>query len=77
MLSSVLRSENAIQINIEIMRVFARLRSVLKENEDLRKDVLELDKKLNSVFQFLLKKLEELSLERNKPRNPIGFKVKN
>ena len=43
MLSSVLRSENAIQINIEIMRVFARLRSVLKENEDLRKDVLELD----------------------------------
>jgi hypothetical protein len=76
MLSSVLRSENAIQINIEIMRVFARLRSVLKENEDLRKEVGELDKKLNSVFKFLLEKLEALTHEKNKPRNPVGFKIK-
>ena len=77
MLSSVLRSEAAIQINIEIMRAFARLRSILRENQDLKREIGELDKKLNSAFEFLLKKLKALTYEKNKPRNPVGFKIKN
>ena len=75
MLSSVLRSEKAIQINIEIMRAFARYRAFLKENEELREEIKALDDKLNHAFKFLLEKLDALHQGKNKPRNPIGFKT--
>jgi hypothetical protein len=73
MLSSVLRSEKAIQINIEIMRAFARYRALLRENEDLKKEIIKLDAKLNQAFKFLLDKLDALHQKTNEPRNPIGF----
>lgn len=74
MLSSVLRSEKAIQMNIEIMRAFARYRALLKENETLKKEIQKLDAKLNQAFQFLLDKLDALHQRENRPRKPIGFK---
>ena len=74
MLSSVLHSEKAININIEIMRAFARYRSFLRENEELKKEILNLDSKLNKAFQFLLDRLDALHQKANEPRNPIGFK---
>ena len=58
MLSSVLRSEKAIQINIEIMRAFARYRSLLLENEEMRKEIVALDNKLTQSFKFLLEKID-------------------
>jgi hypothetical protein len=73
MLSSVLHSEKAIKINIEIMRAFARYRSLLRENEDLRKEIMKLDAKLNQSFRFLLDKLDALHQKANKPRKPIGY----
>ena len=54
MLFSVLRSEKAIKINIEIMRAFARYRSIIRENENLRKEINDLDEKLNSCLNFYL-----------------------
>jgi len=75
MLSSVLRSEKAIQINIEIMRAFARYRALLRENEELKKEILKLDAKLNKAFKFLLDKLDALHQKKNTPRNPIGYKT--
>ncbi len=75
MLSSVLRSEKAIKINIEIMRAFARYRSLLRENEDLKKEILKLDAKLNQAFRFLLDRLDALHQKANEPRKPIGFKT--
>jgi hypothetical protein len=75
MLSSVLSSEKAIKMNIEIMRAFARYRALLRENEDLKKEILKLDAKLNQAFRFLLGKIDDLHQKTNKPRNPIGFKV--
>ncbi len=75
MLSSVLRSEKAIQINIEIMRAFARYRALLKENDELKKEILKLDAKLNQAFKFLLDKFDALHQKTNEPRNPIGYKV--
>ena len=77
MLSSVLRSEEAIKINIEIMRAFARYRSLMKENEELKLEIRKLDEKVNAVFQYLLKKLDELHEKKNQPRLPIGFKTRN
>ena len=75
MLSSVLRSEKAIQINIEIMRAFARYRALLRENEELKKEILKLDAKLNQAFKFLLEKIDALHQKANESRNPIGYKT--
>ncbi len=75
MLSSVLRSEKAIKINIEIMRAFTRYRALLKENQELKQEILKLDAKLNQAFKFLLEKLDALHQKANKPRKPIGYKI--
>lgn len=74
MLSSVLRSEKAVQINIEIIRAFARFRSVLAQHEELKKSVKALEDKLDSALVFLLKKLNESSLT-NQKRKKIGFEL--
>jgi hypothetical protein len=73
MLSSVLRSEKAIRINIEIMRAFARYRAILKENSDLREEVLKLDAKLNRAFKYLLERIDALHQKSNQPRKRIGY----
>jgi len=80
MLSSVLRSKKAVQINIEIMRSFAHYRAMLRDNDDLRKEIKEIDSKLDSSFKFLLDKID--ALHRKKIKNevvvkPIGFKNKS
>jgi len=73
MLSSVLRSEKAIRINIEIMRAFSRYRALLYENDELRKEIKNLDKKLNEAFRYLLDRIDELH-QKKKDRKQIGFK---
>lgn len=74
MLSSVLRSEKAIQINIEIMRSFARYRAIIKESEGLRNEINLLDNKFNKAFQFLMDRIDELHQKNNEPRKAIGYK---
>lgn len=76
MLSSVLRSEKAIQINIEIMRAFSKYRSLLKQNSELKEEINKLDAKLNKAFQYLLEKLDALQQEKSIPRKPLGYKLK-
>ncbi len=73
MLSSVLRSEKAISINIEIMRAFSHYRALLYENEELRKEIINLDNKLNEAFRYLLDRIDELHQKKNE-RKPIGYK---
>ncbi|MCJ7446584.1 MAG: ORF6N domain-containing protein [Bacteroidales bacterium] len=76
MLSSVLSSEKAIKVNIEIMRAFARYRALLLENSELKNEIRNLDDKLNEVFHFLLKKIDALhQKEKERPRmKPVGYK---
>ena len=74
MLSSILRTEEAIRINIETMRAFTRYRAFLVENKELRSEIKALDHKLNSSVLFLLKRIDSLHQKENKPRNQIGFK---
>ena len=77
MLSSVLNSEKAIQINIEIMRAFANYRALLIDRKDFRKELKSLDEKINQLFRFLLGKIDALSQKNvNQPRKKIGFKIK-
>ncbi len=77
MLSSVLSSEKAIQINIEIMRSFSKYRALIQGNEDLKEEIKNLDDKLNHAFRFLLDKIDALHEQKilNKPE-PLGYKIK-
>jgi hypothetical protein len=76
MLSSVIHSKKAIQMNIEIMRAFARYRSLLRENEELKKEIRLLDNKLNQAFKFLMEKIDALHQKKIEPSEPVGFKIK-
>lgn len=77
MLSSVLSSEKAIQINIEIMRAFSKYRALLKEDDTLKQEIENLDNKLNQAFKFLLDKIDALHQKQKtiKPE-PIGYKIR-
>jgi hypothetical protein len=77
MLSTVLNSEKAIQVNIEIMRAFASYRALLIDSKDFRREVKDLDDKINQIFKFLLEKLDALSQTQiGLPRKKIGYKIK-
>lgn len=73
MLSSVLRSEKAVQMNIAIMRAFAHYRALLLENDELRKEIKALDGKLNQAFKYLLDKIDALAPSYT-DRRQIGYK---
>ena len=75
MLSLVLNSCNAIQVNISIMRSFVVYRSKLLENRELRKELKSMDGKINTIFKFLMEKINALTprLE-EKPHRRVGFK---
>lgn len=75
MLSSVLSSEKAIQVNIEIMRAFSKYRALLRGNDDLKQEIKNLDSKLNQAVQFLLTKIDSLSRKQLEKSEPIGYKI--
>lgn len=75
MLSSVLRSNKAIEMNIDIMRAFARYRAYLIDNKDISKRLEELDDKINRVFKYLLDKIQGFDSNKlSDARNKIGYK---
>ena len=75
MLSSVLRSNKAIEMNIEIMRAFARYRAYLIDNKDISKRLGELDDKINRVFKYLFDKIQGFDSNKSREaRNKIGYK---
>jgi hypothetical protein len=79
MLSSVLRSKKAIQVNIQIMLVFTKVREILMDTINLKLDIEVIKKKLENqdknielVFNYLDELMEKQ--ENPKPRKQIGFK---
>lgn len=76
MLSSVLRSKRAIQVNIQIMRAFTKLRQILLSNEELRKELEDLRKVSDERFQIVFETLDRLLSIEDKPAKKIGFTVK-
>ncbi len=75
MLSSVLRSPQAVAINIEIMRTFVRLRRILESNKELARKLEELEKDSDEKFRLIFETLNELMAPPPKKSNPIGFHV--
>ena len=75
MLSSVLRSERAVQVNIQIMRTFVSLREMLAENETLSRKLAALERKYDRQLKAVFDAIRELMTPAApKPRRRIGFR---
>jgi hypothetical protein len=75
MLSSVLRSKRAVQVNIVIMRTFVRLRMMLSSNAELARKLDTLEKKYDQQFRIVLDAIRKLIEPPVPPKRPIGFRV--
>jgi hypothetical protein len=75
MLSSVLHSERAIQVNIAIMRTFVQLREMIGSNKGLARRLNELEKKYDSQFRVVFEAIRELMAEPESKVKRIGFKT--
>jgi len=74
MLSSVLHSERAVHVNIEIMRAFVRLRQMLSINAELAGKLAALEEKYDAQFKGVFYAIRELMTPPNpKKKRPIGF----
>ncbi|MDY6951064.1 MAG: ORF6N domain-containing protein [Thermodesulfobacteriota bacterium] len=76
MLSTVLNSDRAIQVNIEIMRAFVRLRQMLASHKDLARKLAALEKKYDDQFKIVFEAIAELMAPPEKAGRKIGFEVK-
>jgi hypothetical protein len=76
MLSSVLNSDRAIQVNIAIMRVFTRLRELLASHADLLRRLDEIEKKYDRQFRVVFDAIRELmEAPEEPPKAPMGFQT--
>ena len=76
MLSSVLNSEQAIRVNIAIMRAFVQLRQLLASHEDLARKLAKLEKKYDAQFQAVFDAIRELMAPPDPPQKKIGFHLR-
>ena len=78
MLSSVLNSDHAIEVNVTIMRAFIRLRQMMESNEELKQKFAAVIRKLSThdkYFRVVFDELKKLTEQPSPPRKPIGFKI--
>jgi hypothetical protein len=74
MLSSVLKSARAVQVNIAIMRTFVRLRQMLQTHRDLAEKLQSIEQKYDQQFEAVFQILDQLEEPPpNTPKHPIGF----
>lgn len=73
MLSSVLNSQRAVQVNIQIMRTFAKLREIISQHKDLAKRLDELEKKYDTQFKVVFDAIRQLMTPPETKRKRIGF----
>jgi hypothetical protein len=76
MLSSVLNSERAIRVNIQIMRAFSYLRQMIASHDDLRRKIEAMEKKYDKQFRIVFEAIKELLKVESMPKKKIGFTVK-
>ena len=73
MLSSVLRSERAVLVNIEIMRTFVQLREFLLSNKELAQKLATLEKKYDAQFKIVFDAIKEIMSPPIPPKNRMGI----
>jgi hypothetical protein len=76
MLSSVLKSKSAIEVNIEIMRAFVELRKMVSSHADLERKLTALEKKYDKQFKIVFDAIRALMSPPEKPRKRIGFDLR-
>jgi len=77
MLSGILNSERAIQVNIAIMRTFVQIRKFILSNKEIEDKISGLEEKYDKNFAIIFKVLQKLIEKKDTPRRQIGYKVKN
>ena len=75
MLSGILNSERAINVNIAIMRTFVQMRRLMETHKELAKKIEELESKYDKQFSMVFEAIRQLIQKENEQRNPIGFKI--
>ena len=73
MLSGILNSKRAIEVNIAIMRTFVQIRKWMNAHKELAKKIEELEKKYDGNFQIVFEAIKQLIKQENEPRSKIGF----
>ena len=73
MLSSVLNSERAVHVNIEIMRAFVKLREMLAAHKDLARKLDQMEKKYDAQFKVVFDAIRQLMASPEPKRRKIGF----
>ena len=73
MLSSVLRSDRAVEVNIAIMRAFVRLRQILASHEELSRRLDELESRYDDHFQIVFEAIRQLMASPEPTRRRLGF----
>ena len=76
MLSSILRSKRAVEVNIAIMRTFVKLRQILADNALLRSKIESMERKYDEQFEQVFTVLKYMIAEETKPKQPFGFRSK-
>ncbi len=76
MLSSVLRSERAVQVNIEIIRAFVRLREMIVSHKDLARKLEAIEKRYDAQFKVVFDAIRELMTSPPSKKRRIGFLVR-
>ena len=74
MLSSVLNSERAIQVNIEIMRTFTKLREMILTHKELQKKIESMESKYDYQFKIVFDAIKQLLEPPGKPKKKIGYR---
>ena len=73
MLSSVLKSKKAINVNIAIMRAFVELRKMIDANKELLERIEKMEERYDEQFLIVFKAIKELMRDEEKPKRKIGF----
>ncbi|OGW56323.1 MAG: DNA-binding protein [Nitrospirae bacterium RBG_16_43_8] len=76
MLSSVLNSERAVQVNIAIMRAFVKLRKLMATHKDLARKLVEMEKKYDSQFKVVFDAIRQLMTPPEPKKRKIGFEIR-
>jgi hypothetical protein len=77
MLSTVLNSERAIHVNIEIMRAFVKLRQMIASDAELSRRLDELENKYDHQFKVVFDAIRQLLIPPTRTRKPIGFRSRS
>jgi len=73
MLSSVLKSDRAADVNIAIMRTFVQLRRLMDSNRELARKIAEMEKRYDEQFGTVFQAIQQLITEEEEPKRKIGF----